>query len=265
MRFRNIMAVVASLFFSLTFAHAASAATMYVVVDKDAVKIGDQVTATVKIDSEDQGINAAQGTLQFSKDILEATGIDKSSSVFRFWLEEPAFTNDAGQVSFVGGTSTGVTGKSLTVLRATFKVKGVGKASIVFSDGAVAASDGSGTNVLSALRGVTITSAPSTGVAPPLPIVPPSGTTATTTPAAPVPPKPTVPVVEIKPVLIVRPPVEVKILPPAPIISVKLFPDPQKWYNLSDTFFATWYLPPDISGVGDEINRTVHFDPAKSE
>lgn len=263
MKFRNIMAVVASLFFSMTFAHAAHAATMYVVVDKDAVKIGDQVTATVRIDSEDQGINAAQGTLQFSKDILEATGVDKSSSVFRFWLEEPAFSNDAGQVSFVGGTSTGVTGKSLTVLRVTFKVKGVGKASVVFSDGAVAASDGSGTNVLSALRGVSITSAPSSEVAPPLP--PSTAPAATTTPVETAPPAPTGPVVETKPVLITRPAVTASKLPLAPNISVKLFPDPKKWYNLSDTFFATWDLPADISDVADEIDKKIRFDPVRSE
>ncbi len=266
MRFRNTAVAVASLFFSLAFAHAASAATMYVVVDKSTVQIGDRIVATVKIDSEDQGINAAQGTLQFSKDILEAVSIDKSSSVFGFWLEEPSYSNDSGQVSFVGGTTAGLTGTSLSVLRVTFKVKGSGKASIVFSDGALAASDGSGTNVLSALRGVAITSSPSSGVTPPVPGSPvPAAPTATTTPAETVPPKQTGPVVETKPVQIVRPAVVVKKLPTTPKISVMLFPDPQKWYNLSDTFFATWDLPADITDVADEINKKVRFDPTASE
>ncbi len=216
------------------FAHAA---TFSISLDKQAFPIGQEFTADIKMDTEGVGVNAAQGTISFSPNVLSISKTDTSNSVFNFWLQAPTFSNDAGKITFLGGSSNGFTGSSLEVFRVVFKVKGVGSSTITFTDGAITASDGSGTNVMRATKGVNITSA----------------ATGEITTIAP------------QPTQITRPPVVAAKLPAAPIISVSLYPDQQKWYNLSSDFTAQWPLPNDVSEVATLINKDPRGIPQRSE
>lgn len=138
---------------------ASKAAELYVKSEKDRLNIGDNFAVNVKINS-DIGINAAQATIEFRKDILEITSVDKTGSIFEFWLREPDFSNDTGRLVFIGGSSKEFKGESLQVIKINFRVKSAGAADITFTDGAVTAYDNNGTNVLSVLRGAQIISAP---------------------------------------------------------------------------------------------------------
>lgn len=135
------------------------AAELYFKSEKDNFTIGDNFAVNVKIKSE-TGINAAQATVEFPKNILEVTSVDKTGSIFEFWLREPDFSNDTGRLVFIGGSSKEFKGESLQVIKINFKAKGAGAADIIFTDGAVTAYDNNGTNVLSVLRGAQIVSAP---------------------------------------------------------------------------------------------------------
>jgi len=253
MNMRKASIVVSALAFYFFGAAAANAATLYASSDTGTATIGDSVRIDIKIDSEDAGINAAQATLQFPKDILEVVGVDKTNSVFGFWLEEPVFSNESGRVTFIGGSTFGVSGKSLQVLRVAFKVKGSGTAAIVFTDGAVTASDGSGTNVLSAMRGAEILSIPRTET--PTPPVP-----------APLPATPTTPeVVEVKPEPVVRPSAPAVVLPSKPAVKIPLYPDEERWYNLSSQFFVTWDLPVDVTEVATLVSQKSVSNPTVSK
>lgn len=216
-------------------ANVAFAATMGVNVSQESLKIGDEFDADVKIDSGDAGINAAQATIKFSPAVLEVVDIVKTGSAFNFWLEDPAFANDTGQVTFVGGSTSGLIGKSLQVIRIVFKVKGIGTSDIAFSDGAVTASDGSGTNVLSAMNKATIESTE-------------NGTT---------------PATQVQQVQ--RTPIAASQNPAKPVVKVPLYPDPTKWYSLSSKFTASWALPADISDVATALNQNPTYNPNKSE
>lgn len=135
------------------------AAELYFKSEKDNFTIGDNFAVNVKINSE-TGINAAQATIEFPKNVLEITSVDKTGSIFEFWLREPDFSNDTGRLVFIGGSSKEFKGESLQVIKINFKVKSAGAADIIFTDGAVTAYDNNGTNVLSVLRGAQIVSAP---------------------------------------------------------------------------------------------------------
>ena len=232
----KIQILLATLVFAASplFAHAA---TFSISLDKQAFPIGQEFTADIKMDTEGVGVNAAQGTISFSPDVLSISKTDTSNSVFNFWLQAPTFSNEAGKITFLGGSSNGFTGSSLEVFRVVFKVKGVGSSTITFTDGAITASDGSGTNVMRATKGVNITSA----------------TTGEITTIAP------------QPTQITRPPAVAAKLPAAPILSVSLYPDQQKWYNLSSDFTARWTLPSDVSEVATLINKDPRGIPPKSE
>lgn len=238
------------------FSGKASAADFYIIADKAAVKIGDKITADIKIDSQGVAINAAEATIKFPTSILEIASVSKAGSIFGFWLDEPTFSNQTGELKFTGGATTGFSGKTLQVLTINFTVKGTGKGEVNFSDGAITAADGSGTNVLSKMTGVEIDSSPSSSVTP----VPPSPPGSPTPPPPPPAPAPIPP-----PVQIVRPPVPSAKLPIIPSLTVPLYPDPKKWYNFANQFAVSWTLPRDISDVSTLINKDPASNPAKSE
>lgn len=223
----------------------ASAATLFIAPPSAEVGAGDKLTLDIKIDSEGVGLNAAQAVIRFPNDILEATGLDKTGSAFSFWLEEPNFSNADGVISFIGGIPYGVTGGSIQVLKVTFTAKGTGSGSFAVSDAAVAASDGSGTNILSKTVSASFTVVPKKVVPPIPPAVPP--------PAEVVPP----------PVEIVRKPVPTGKLPVKPTLKIQLYPDETRWYNLTSVFNVAWELPLDVTGVTTALNNQPNYVPPK--
>ena len=223
--------------FLFTALNIASAATLQLTTNKDAFAIGDQFTVDVKTDSEGVGINAAQGTVQIAKDVLEIVSVDKAGSVFNFWLTEPTFSNDSGQVNFIGGSTSGFSGRSLQIIKITYRVKGSGKTDIVFTDGAVTASDGSGTNVLTSMKGLSITSVPSAELE-------------TITP---------------RPAQITRPAEAAQRVPARPEVQVSGYRDSEAWYNHVTRFSVSWQLSNDVTDVATEINRDPTYVPTRSE
>lgn len=236
MKYKSSLLIASGLFLFAAL-NVASAATLQLTTDKDAFAIGDQFTVDVKTDSEGVGINAAQGTVQIAKDVLEIVSVDKTGSVFNFWLTEPTFSNESGQVNFIGGSTSGFSGRSLQIVKITYRVKGSGKTDIVFTDGAVTASDGSGTNVLTSMKGLSIASVPSSELE-------------TITP---------------KPTQITRPAERAERLPAKPDIQVVGYRDPEAWYNHITRFSASWQLPNDVTDVATDINRDPSFAPTRSE
>jgi hypothetical protein len=202
------------------------------VTDKTQFVIGDEFSVDVKIDSENVGINAAQATVNFPVGVLQATTTSKASSVFTFWLQDPTIDNTAGKVSFIGGSMSGLDGKTLQALRITFKVVGSGPADISFADGAITASDGNGSNVLSAMKGLSVTSITkqSAALIIPPPVIPP------------------VKVIKRVPVPTGKPPIK-------PVLSIPLYPVADGWYNDLSDFIVQWQLPADVIGVATSIDQ----------
>lgn len=217
----------------------AQAATLFLSTKSENVTIGDKFEVEVKINSEDIGFNAAQATIQFPKDILEVATLDSASSIFNIWLQDPVFSNQDGSINFIGGSTSGFAGKSLEILKIAFKVKGSGTANLVFTDGAVTASDGSGTNILSAMKGIKIVSVPRQEIET---------------------------IIELaKPVQIKRTAAPATVLPVKPAVEVPLYPNQDRWYNIPASFFANWQLPKDVIEVATAVNRNPVFAPLKSE
>ncbi len=219
----------------------ASAATFGLSASGESFSVGDNLTVDLDIDSQGVSVNAGQGTVRFSPDILEAESIDRSQTIFNFWLEDPEIDNNLGSISFTGGSTSGFSGVSLEVFKINFRVKGVGASSIVVSDGAVTASDGSGTNVLVGTRGIDITVAAGASL--------PSGQISVLPPVE----------------QITRPATPAAALPARPEVIVDLYPDPAAWHNASSPFLGRWELPEDITDVATLIDKNPSSNPAVSE
>lgn len=221
--------------FGIFFAFSAQAASLNFSVEKTVVAIGDQFSLEARVDSEGAGINVSQATITFPKNLLEVVKVDHSDSAFNFWLQEPAFSNDKGEITFLGGATNGLTGQSLKVLTITLKAKASGEADLAFTDAAIIASDGSGTNLFSSTKGAKIDIGE------------------TRQPGAPAPAQ------------ITRETESAKNLPIAPQIIVALYPNQSRWYNVSGNFLARWNLPADISEVVAIVDKNKSTEPVVSE
>jgi len=240
-KFKKVaVAIVLSFVFGLT--SVAAATDFNLTPASGTLGLNQEFSVHLHIDSSGATVNAAQATLAFPSNIIQIQSIIKDDSIFNFWLQDPEFSNDAGTISFIGGTPNGVSGSSLQVIKINFITKGVGNAAVSFIDGAITAADGQGTNVLGSSNGATFIIS-SAITAPPTLIAPGEE------------PAPVAPIIIPTPVPIIRQAIQVTGLPTTPQIAVSLYPDQNRWYNLISSFNVIWSLPPDISNIATTFNR----------
>ncbi len=224
--------IILSAFF--LFSHQVNAATLELTLENDITSTKSDVVVIVTINSEDQNVNTAQASISFPVSLLEVTSIDKTSSVLSFWLEEPSFDNTKGVISFVGGSTSGFSGPSLRVMKINFKVKGSGTGRLGISNGAITASDGTGSNVYSTSRGLDI-DIPTTS--------------------------------EFQAVKVERIQQAVtlaKKLPALPSITVPFYPDQDVWHNRSESFLTKWEMGSDITKAGITLDQKPNSTPTAS-
>lgn len=232
---------------SIIFIQGADAAVLYALPEKTTVALGESFNVDVKINTEDISVNAAQATVRFPSNIIELVDFDNSVSAFNFWVEEPLVSNEDGTLQFIGGTTNGVSGQTLQVLKITFKAISAGNAQISVNDAVVTAADGRGTNVLSRIEGTAIKVVPET-VLPEVPAV-------SVPPAVPV----------EQPEAVIRPPVAVAGLPDQPKLRVPLYPDESRWYNHLGEVIVFWEVPEDVIRVATALDKNPGTSPENIE
>ena len=218
------------------YASSASAATLSIIPASGTVRRGDQVTVYIRINSSNTSINAAQATINFPADKLQATSFDTKTSAFGFWLDGPNISNSDVTVKFIGGTTAVFSGAALWVLTINFNAIGSGSGVISASDAAITSNDGKGTNVLDGIQNGTI------GVDVAISVTP-QGQSA--------PEQPTV---------ISRAPAPATGLPVAPKLRVPLYPDESKWYNQVGDAVVFWDVPADVTDVSARVVRAKTSD-----
>ncbi len=135
----------------------AHAATLQINANPVSLSPGGIATLSIVLNSEGVAINNADARIVFPADLLEVISISKGGSIFSLWVEEPVYSNVTGIITFNGGIpAPGFTGSYGTALSVVVKAKKTGQADLIFSDAAVRANDGLGTDVLTAKTGKTI-------------------------------------------------------------------------------------------------------------
>jgi len=118
------------------------------------VKIGEQFTIHVIVNSQDS-LNAIEGSLVFSKDLLAVKEIRDGNSVVNFWIEKPHNTTH-GNVYFSGITPGGWSGIHNLIFSVVFEAKKDGQASIMLSDIHALRNDGMGTREPLSVRNLSL-------------------------------------------------------------------------------------------------------------
>ncbi|KKT85534.1 MAG: hypothetical protein UW85_C0019G0003 [Parcubacteria group bacterium GW2011_GWA1_Parcubacteria_45_10] len=129
----------------------ASAAGLYFSPSKGTFYKNENFSVSVFVSSE-QAINAVQGVISFPTEYFEAISVkSNTNSIVDLWVRKPSFSNASphGNVQFEGVVlNPGFVGSSGKVMEIVFRVKNEGLAGLDFSDSAILANDGLGTNVL---------------------------------------------------------------------------------------------------------------------
>jgi hypothetical protein len=155
---KNKSIVFLLLFFAFIFGWSnTSAATMQLSSYSSTMTSGDTMTVRVLLNAEGIAVNNAEALIKFPTDLIDVVSVSKSNSVFSLWVEEPTFSNTNGTISFNGGVpNPGFSGSQGSVVSLVIRAKKAGQAKITFSDAAVRANDGLGTDVLSNKQDKTI-------------------------------------------------------------------------------------------------------------
>lgn len=133
--------------FGITVAHAAVLS-----VQQNPAPSSGVVSVTIYADSAGESINAIEGALSYSKDLLTLDSISTTNSVIDLWVEQPK--EDGGRLTWAGLIPGGFTGvrsafyegeRPGSVFKAVFRVIHPGTATFSFSRAAVALNDGKGT------------------------------------------------------------------------------------------------------------------------
>lgn len=218
--------VIAALLFAVSFL-SAYAATLSVSPGTGVYTAGSTFTVRVAINTNGKAVNAAEGALSFNPREVSVVSVSRAASIFNLWTLEPTFSNSAGTVSFGGGSPSGYTGSSGTIMTITMRALNAGSPKLTFTSGSVLAADGLGTNILSNMQ---------------------SGTYTITAAAA-----------QPEPEQVYVPPPNT---PGAPVIDSSTHPDPDEWYK-STTAELSWSVPAGITAVRTLLDESRSTIPTK--
>jgi len=135
---------------SLLFPAIAKAAILYLLPQSQTIYQGESFLVEVRTDTEGEDINAIEGHLNFPQDKLEIINIGKGGSILNLWPEEPFYSNQTGEISFIGGIPGGFQGQGgllSIIFRVNPRVAPRESASITFKDDSkILLNDGEGTS-----------------------------------------------------------------------------------------------------------------------
>jgi len=213
----------------------AASASMYLAPAKGTFVIGGQFNVSVKVNSGGVDINAAEGKITYDTNLLEAVSVSKGGSIFPFWTTEPSV--GGGAVSFGGGMPPpAYNGSAGHICTITFRAKKAGSAAVRFTNGAVLANDGKGTNVLASMGSANYVISPKVAA-------PPSGN------------------VDVKKETPKPKPVELEYNKPT--VESSTHPDSNVWYKNNEVKF-NWELPTGVTGVSILFDENPTSNPGPS-
>ena len=139
------------------FTKPAEAANFNVSPSSGTYTVGSTFDVSVLLDTKGQSINAVDMQLSFPPDKLQLISPSAGTSIIGVYTTPPRFDNAKGEVQIVGGIPNGINVSSGLVTKLTFRVKGIGNASLRFTGNSQALlNDGRGTNVLENTNGAVL-------------------------------------------------------------------------------------------------------------
>jgi hypothetical protein len=129
---------------------------LYLSTPPSRVEVGERFSVEVKTQSVAQSINAISGVLSFPESLVRVVSISKEKSIINLWTQEPKIGRN--RINFEGIVlNPGFQGDNGLIFRVTFEAQKTGVVPLNFSEGAILANDGRGTNILATLGSARLT------------------------------------------------------------------------------------------------------------
>ncbi|MEK7519115.1 MAG: cohesin domain-containing protein, partial [Patescibacteria group bacterium] len=112
--------------------------------------VGSTFNVSIAVNTGGKSINAVRADIKFPANKLQVVNPSAGTSFISIWVNQPAFSNTAGTISFQGGLpSPGIKTDSGIVSTITFRATAPGPAKLTFQAASqVLANDGQGTDLL---------------------------------------------------------------------------------------------------------------------
>lgn len=138
------------------------AASLNIAPSKTSIGKNQQVSFTIKLNTDGALINAVEGTLSFSHSNMMITSVQRGGSMVNFWVEDPSAkisqANANGSLRFSGIVPGGFSGSG-QLMTIVFQAIAPGKPQVSISQAQMLLNDGEGTAIAlnSPGAGITIT------------------------------------------------------------------------------------------------------------
>lgn len=106
----------------ILFPAATFAARLYLESSQEEYHQGDVFIEEIRLNTQGEYINTVEINLSFPEDILEVKDLSKGNSILTLWIKEPTFSNEKGEVSFIGGVPAGYQGWDGLLAKIIFRV-----------------------------------------------------------------------------------------------------------------------------------------------
>ena len=125
------------------FTSTAKAANFFVVPPE--LMLGQEAEVVLAVNSESQSINTVDLKLSFSKGDFLIKKINEAGSLISFWVDNPSFSNDSGEISLSGIIPGGYQGKDGELLKINLVPLKLDKIGFTINQAQVLLNDGNGT------------------------------------------------------------------------------------------------------------------------
>jgi len=122
------------------------AAKFFASVNNPVLELGEFTQVNLFLDTQSVELNALEGYITYSSDLLEIKEITYGQSVINYWIEKPHNTEN-GKIFFSGITPCGFNETSAPLLSLVFQTKNLGQAEITFEKTKALQNNGYGTQV----------------------------------------------------------------------------------------------------------------------
>lgn len=134
----------------------ARAAVLYLSSSSNEYHQGDTFAVDIRLNSENEYINAVESRLTFPADILEVKDLSLGDSVLNLWIQTPK-VSEPDTISFSGGVPGGYNGADSLLAKIIFSAKKSGPGEVRYQpDSQVLLNDGLGTKANLLLQGLTL-------------------------------------------------------------------------------------------------------------
>ena len=133
----------ASLFLLLGVFSSAKAAQFFIAPPE--IYVNQETEVVVGLDTENQTINTVELGLNFSPDDFLIKNVSNGNSIISFWIEEPKFSNEKGEINFAGIIPGGYFGRGGDLIKVDLVAKKTGTAIFNIKSAKVLLNDGQGT------------------------------------------------------------------------------------------------------------------------